>query len=557
MKTSTNLTLAEKILAVTPIAMVVAISPWQTLDSINLPKFLILVTGAAALLGTSLVGRAGSQTFSAPKVAIIISIAMVISMLLTIIFSDAPIIQQLYGAYGRNTGFIAYASFILFWIMAIAHATDLLIEKVLKYVILSGQITLIYCIIQYLGLDPVSWNNSYSPILGFLGNPNFASAFLGISSVAAMAMIVGNKIKSLIGIISSIFVIFSLILIILSKSQQGLFVFGSGVFVIFAYRIYSQKSKSLFLTFISIGFISSVVSILGMLKIGPLSNILYQESTTYRGDYWQAAIQMVIKRPLTGVGLDSYGDWYRRARSVDATIRRGPDVVTNAAHNVYLDILSTGGFILFFAYAASVVFVVVSILRIVKEKKQLPPALLGIIACWVSFQVQSIVSINQLGLAIWGWIFGGLIIGYAHKPDVKKPSPHFESRISDSPQIVMAFVGFLIGFLISVPPFYASAKFKASLELQNANLIFESAKLFPRNPITLTSAATIFAENKLSKQTVELLNLSKKNFPSDFQTWNLISSSIYFDQNERERALMIMKTLDPHNENIDKEQKLP
>ena len=34
-----------------------------------------------------------------------------------------------------------------------------------------------------------------------------------------------------------------------------------------------------------------------------------------------------------------------------------------------------------------------------------------IFSAWVGFQAQSIISINNLGLAVWGWTLGGLIIG--------------------------------------------------------------------------------------------------------------------------------------------------
>ena len=35
----------------------------------------------------------------------------------------------------------------------------------------------------------------------------------------------------------------------------------------------------------------------------------------------------------------------------------------------------------------------------------------GIFAAWVAFQSQSLVSIDNLGISIWGWILGGSIIG--------------------------------------------------------------------------------------------------------------------------------------------------
>jgi tetratricopeptide (TPR) repeat protein len=41
--------------------------------------------------------------------------------------------------------------------------------------------------------------------------------------------------------------------------------------------------------------------------------------------------------------------------------------------------------------------------------------LAGILAAWIAFQAQSFVSIDNLGLAIWGWVLGGTIVGLSYQ----------------------------------------------------------------------------------------------------------------------------------------------
>ena len=540
----------QKILAITPLAMVIAISPWQTMDSINLPKFLILVTAASALFALSIFDRKHSLLKSVPKSALIIFVGLLTSFALTLVTSGAPFVQQLYGVNGRNTGFIAYVSLLVIWLVAIAHSQDLVIDKVIRNTILGGQITVVYCLLQYFGADPISWNNPYSPILGFLGNPNFASAFLGISSVAALTVVTDSQARNIQRVICTSQIVLSLALIVLSNSQQGLLVIASGVAVLSAMRIYHMKNRLLLVSFVLVIIAGTFSAILGMLKMGPLSSILYQDSITFRGDYWRAAIQMANEKPLFGVGLDSYGDWYRRGRDLEATVRRGPEIVTNAAHNVYLDMLANGGITLFVLYCASVILVVISIVKILKRGKPLNSSHLAIIACWVAFQIQSVISINQLGLVIWGWVFGGLVIGLAFRLKSSKTPSNSGADLANPAQVLKVFAGVLVGLLIAVPPFYASAKFKSALESRNANAIYLAAKLFPLDPVKLVSASNIFIENKMPKQAIELMNLSRTNFPADFQTLKLISTSTYFDDNERESAIRLMRLLDPNNESL-------
>lgn len=547
--------LADKLIAYTPLAMVLAISPWQSLDSINLPKLLILITCAGAVLGISISHGLATATRRIPKAAAWIYAGLFVSLLLTFVTSGSPYIQQFYGASGRNTGLIAYIALLVFALASIVHESEHLVEKFIKGLILGGQVTSVYCLIQFFGADPIDWNNPYSPILGFLGNPNFASAFLGISSVAALVFVFFGKTSNLVRAIYSIQVALSIFLILRSNSQQGLLVIASGSAVIIGLKIVTTKNSVLLSSYSLLVLVSGVAGILGMLRIGPLSGYLYQDSITFRGDYWRAAINMAGDNPIFGVGLDSYGDWYRRSRTIEATVRRGPDTISNAAHNVYLDMLANGGYLLFILYLASVVLVIRAIVKIAKRGNMLPNSYIALISCWVAFQIQSIISINQLGLAIWGWIFGGLIIGYENNLKIEKPRRILSKATVPPNQIVASFLGVLLGLAISVPPFYASSQFKSALESRNANAIYNSAKAFPLDPIRLTSASTIFIENKMKNKAQELLRLSATKFPSDFQTWSLISKSEYFTKDERDSAIEKMKFLDPNNKSISIENK--
>jgi hypothetical protein len=60
----------------------------------------------------------------------------------------------------------------------------------------------------------------------------------------------------------------------------------------------------------------------------------------------------------TGVGIDRYGDYYRIFRDADATFRLGPSSVANYAHNVFLQLLATGGLFLVIAYLSTLALVV-------------------------------------------------------------------------------------------------------------------------------------------------------------------------------------------------------
>ncbi len=49
---------------------------------------------------------------------------------------------------------------------------------------LAGLFTATYGLLQKAGIDSIPWNNPFNPIIAALGNPNFASGYLGIAAAA-------------------------------------------------------------------------------------------------------------------------------------------------------------------------------------------------------------------------------------------------------------------------------------------------------------------------------------------------------------------------------------
>jgi tetratricopeptide (TPR) repeat protein len=115
---------------------------------------------------------------------------------------------------------------------------------------------------------------------------------------------------------------------------------------------------------------------------------------------------------LTGVGLDSYGSYFKEFRSSDYPLRYGYELTSTNAHNTYLQLFSTGGILVGVSYCLLMLLILLVGLKNIREtngaERNLAIALLSI---WISFQAQSFISIDNMGISIWGWILGGAIIG--------------------------------------------------------------------------------------------------------------------------------------------------
>lgn len=314
-----------------------------------------------------------------------------------------------YGEQQRRLGFLFYLFMAIFMLTASLFITSENITKIYKGAIFLGIIFSIYGFMQYSNSDFISWNNPYNSIILTLGNPNYASALMAILSILILTYLLISK--STYRFFSLAIVVALLILITLSNSRQGLISFAIGMSVVIVVLTYLRNKKlgiGLFLSAIPI----FLLVILAMLQIGPLVQYVYKTSVSIRGFYWRAGIEMFKSNIWTGIGVDSYGDYFRLFREKEYPFRFGFQIMSDNAHNVPIQIFSTSGIFTGLAYLSLLAFVFFCGIKAIKQSVEKDKVkVVGIFGAWVSFQAQSIISIDNVGLTIWGWVLSGALIG--------------------------------------------------------------------------------------------------------------------------------------------------
>jgi tetratricopeptide (TPR) repeat protein len=173
-----------------------------------------------------------------------------------------------------------------------------------------------------------------------------------------------------------------------------------------------NKNKKLGVMATLIGLFVVIISILGMLQNGPLEKYLYKPSVTLRGYYWQTGIEMLKHHPLLGVGMDNYMYYFKQYRDVTYPLNYGFELTSSNAHNTFIQFFATGGVFLGVAYLILNGYI---LKRAIFGLKNLTGnnkiILAGVFSAWIAFHAQSLVSIDNLGISIWGWVLGGSIIG--------------------------------------------------------------------------------------------------------------------------------------------------
>ena len=532
------------------ILVTILVTPLWSLDPINPIKMLGLTAIGFMGLGVLSVNQRALAIYRY-KLPLTLIGSFVGWQLIVLLVSNGEKLQQLFGTTGRNTGLITYLAFSILFVVSMVASNSTFLNRFLITSFAVGVASLGYGLIQALGGDPFNWVNPYSPVFGFLGNPNFQSSLLGILGSVVFTQLLASAVKLQVKAAYIVYLLVTLYVIKETDSQQGFLVLltGSGV----ALGIYvNQKSKVVGYSYLGLVAISFVAVLVGTLNKGPLASLLYKDSVTYRGDYWRAGWKMTLDNPIFGVGLDSYGDWYRRSRTIEATLRRGPEVTSNAAHNVFLDISSYGGFPLVLTYIALMLLVIISATKVIKRSQGFNAGFVGLIAGWVAFQAQSIISINQIGLALWGWVLSGLIIGYEVNTrggdvvQVKVRKSAKPVKASASSTLAM-FVGLVIGALVGMPPYLASAKYKSALETGNPKTVQEAAYIWPLDPTRMIQVSMTLNENKLEAQGLEVALDATQRFPENYGVWGTLSLMKNASPEQKAEALAQMKRLDPLN----------
>jgi len=529
-------------------------------DPVNPPKLFILGSSAFAA-GAIALAIGAKELWRSSRLWLIGSILFVVFSISAVVNSSSPLEQNIYGTYGRNTGFVTYLALLL-----ISTAATLIRQKsnfnlIVYALFAAGIVNVVYCLWAIAFGDFIGWNNPYGNILGTLGNPNFIGAFLGIFITALAAYVVVPGVSWKYRGLALIIVAIGLFEIKKSHAVQGLVVSAAGFSIIGFYFIRSKfKSRIILSGYTAAVGILGFISLLGALQKGPLTSFIYKTSVSLRGEYWQAGWNMASQFPFTGVGMDAYGDWYRRARDSQALILPGPETVTNAAHNIPFDILSNGGWPLFITYVFLIALATIAIIKVTLRNKNYDGTFIALAVAWTCYQIQSVISISQIGLAVWGWVLSGTVIAFeiaTRGSSISEKKSATGKSAKSKEQILSATaiggLGLVVGALIVVPPLSGDMKFRSAIttaDLTQLKLALISSYLTPTDTKRLLDMVFLAENSKLPDVAYEYAKKAVEFNPQSFDSWKNLYLVTNSTPQDKELALTNMKRLDPKNSNI-------
>ena len=489
-------------------------------------------------------------------------------LIVSAIINDLSFAQLILGAWARNNGLAYYVSLFILLIVTVNMKSTKLEYSILKALSFTGFIVNIYAWLQFANFD---FYNSLFPlynknlvVYSVFGNTNFFSAFFSFSLLANLGVLSIQNFSIIMRTFSAISLVFSLPLLFI-VDLQGLVLSFFGLIAISCFWVNSQLIRN----FKSKSFLR-LVYLIPFLFIGVLALFLRaqnrfnkQEFITLedRSYFWQSAIEMIRNSPWFGVGPDSFGYWvgiYRSKEFYDFRNQLKIDPgYTDNAHNVLLHIAATLGIPALVLYCLIIFFVLWRALiayRVCKDKF----IVYVIITIFCAYLLQSIISIDHLGLSVWGWIIGGILV----KLSIGDENLQVAKQIKLSRLSINKFkIIFLV--ILAILPIYVAVDLIKVSKVSNifSNSILDRSFLTNKSNIDSIfnlamnsnhaslriDVAIHLANSGNLKQALSLAEATSKEFPRDIKSWVLLSK-IYKNmdrENEYLGALNILRKLEP------------
>jgi hypothetical protein len=210
---------------------------------------------------------------------------------------------------------------------------------------------------------------------------------------------------------------------------------------------------------------------------------------------------------------------------------------------------------------------VIAIIKVTLRTRAYDPIFVTLTTAWVCYQLQSIISINQIGLAVWGWLFGGALIAYeiATRPtgesdestNTTAPKGRRVVKKKQSETIfsstLIAGIGAVIGLLLASPPYSADANWRSALNSQSAERLevaLVPGYLNPSNSYKYATAVQLMENSRLYDLAYKYAQISVQFNPDHFDSWKMFYFISKSTPEDKALALENMKRLDPNNPNV-------
>lgn len=419
-------TMARSVLAVLAIASI-AIVPVESQFPTAFPKVALLSLAAAVALlwrGSRLAYYSDSRfeghlSWDTVRQPAWLAGVFLVVLSGTVLASSQPTVA-LWGASGRNAGALLYGSLVIVCLALFTRNSSIKAEALHNAHLACVALTVVYGIVQHVGLDPLSWG-SKGPISVF-GNLDQAGSWYGMAAVSTGIAAAQNRRATWQRMVAAALAGLAITLVVIVyrrpwRIDQAAIVLAAGVILWSLPLLRRIPSAAMRKWLMPVAVVGAV-----LLAVTLGDAVLQSTGAGHRAMIWQSVARLILKHPLRGIGAGRLEYEYWSVRTDAEATSYGSDSYTDDAHSVPLQVLVSGGLILAIPY---LLLIWVSLRASLRElwfaTHGITSSMRALALLSVLYICQAAASPEMPGLAIWGWLASAAVIASAPGGDSASP----------------------------------------------------------------------------------------------------------------------------------------
>ena len=370
-------------------------------------------------------------------------------------------ITALFGAYPRFEGFFTLVSYgVIFYCTYDLLRNRKEVVSLLNILAIASILASIYGILQFFGLDFISWGKQIMDIkrsFSSLGNPVSFGNYLALIGPINIYMAISNR--KWIFITAAILNITALIMTFSFGAWVG---FSVGLLVI----VFLLTGRTNYTKLVAVSFFAVLAVVLVILLMTPNFTRRAESIVKGRGSFearvliWKNALPLLLERPFLGSGADTFTLAFQPKISPEYERKVSRNIPADRAHNELLHWAITLGLLTLLPILIFIALVMKSALRKAKDDEIIGAICSGLIAYFVCLQFFfSTISESPIFWALLG------VIGYLSLDKAKLRQWTFKSPKQST--TVLLVVGI---FVTVIPLLYGSCLLCADYYYRQAEI---------------------------------------------------------------------------------------
>jgi hypothetical protein len=316
----------------------------------------------------------------------------------------------MFGQFGRGNGLFYYFgvfAVLLIATMSYSKNDELFFAKSMTYLSIALGV---YTLLQSVGIDFAKLNSRdlLTTVLTF-GNSNFAGGMLAILFGYIFTRAFASQ-----GINYRDLAVSLLLVVALFKTAavQGYLIVSFVILIVLPIKfVIISKSRNWRLPLYFFWGLGALLVALGASGFGPVAKIFERSSFQMRLEYWNVGFRILRDNLLFGIGSDRFYDetpQYMSPGSLQVITTTRMD----SPHNWFISFGASFGLIALLLYVLLFGLIILLYLRMVKIDRFLSDPSAPTFMAFLCVVIDALVSIEQPGLGIWLYFFGGKVLAY-------------------------------------------------------------------------------------------------------------------------------------------------